>query len=188
MKFRGLGVILLSLVCGYFGAWLERKAHSRDSSVSSVIRSQRFELVGPIGQTIGVWNLDEHGNTILTFLDGRSHAAASIGLRNMGPNSYSSPIMEFVASDGKPRIVIELQQPREQPTIGLGDERWEGRMMLGFIASDYVSPEDSDWGLQFRHPNLASMGVFRDAKNGMFRGSLFIADGRGHAFLYPRDR
>jgi hypothetical protein len=74
----------------------------------------------------------------------------------------------------------------ERPSIVLSDERWEGRVLLGFIPTDYPSPEDSNWALTFMHPDVASIGIWRDPKVGSLGGSLSISDGRGHSFLYPR--
>jgi len=159
--------------------------HPAELSPGRAIRSTRFELVGPSGQTVAVWGQDDFRNTVLTFQDERSHAVAKFGVHNSG--SDKSPFLAFTASDGKPRVNIQLAEPMERPSIVLGDEHWEGRVMLGFIPTDYPSPEDSEWGITFMHPNVASIGVWRDPKDGSLGGNLFISDGRGHSLHYPRN-
>jgi hypothetical protein len=52
--------------------------------------------------------------------------------------------------DGKKRIVMDLDQS-DKPMLGMSDERWEGRVHLGFMPPDAFPYSDWDhWGLVFR--------------------------------------
>jgi len=52
------------------------------------------------------------------------------------------------------------------------DERYEGRLVLGFIGNDAPSPKDDDWGLLFRGPSVAGIGSIKDPVDGKYRGYL----------------
>jgi hypothetical protein len=52
--------------------------------------------------------------------------------------------------DGKNRISLDLDQA-DKPIFVMSDERWEGRVHLGFMPPDTFPYSDWDhWGLLFR--------------------------------------
>jgi hypothetical protein len=42
--------------------------------------------------------------------------------------------------------VIELDG-LDKPMLGMGDEKWQGRVRLGFVEPDMLDPSSDDWGL-----------------------------------------
>jgi hypothetical protein len=83
--------------------------------------------------------------------------------------------------DGKQRIVMELDQS-DKPALGMGDERWEGRVQLGFIAPDTYTPEWDNWGLWFRafgsERPVASIGVTNSGPGRAPEGVLTLSGRR----------
>ena len=69
----------------------------------------------------------------------------------------------------------------DKPMIGMGDEKWEGRVHLGFVEPDVLDPASDDWRLSFSpfgttRP-IASMGMFK-AGAGQEEGRLTISGRR----------
>jgi hypothetical protein len=69
---------------------------------------------------------------------------------------------------GKNRIALELDQA-EKPMLVMSDEKWEGRVHLGYIEPDTKDPRWDNWGLAFRAPGssrpVAGMGMTRGARD-----------------------
>ena len=74
---------------------------------------------------------------------------------------------------------------RDQPLLGMGDDRWEGRVLLGMLQNDLGAR--GDWGLQFTSPGgpLASIGVIGDQRSQPLSGTLFIRNQNGKTFKAP---
>lgn len=181
MKMRDILFLVIALASGYVGAYIQRLYQT--PPLNPVIRATRFELIGPSGKPVAYWGSDPEKNIVLAFNDGSNHPVARFGLRDDG--STGSPFLDLVGKDGKFRARMQLGW-RDRPILAMSDEKWEGRVMLGFVENDAPNPDDSDWALRFRFPDDASIGVMRDARTGSVSGKIFISDGKKAFLLFPR--
>jgi hypothetical protein len=119
----------------------------------------------------------------LSFLTEGGKEVVSLGL------SSDLPMMHFLGTDGKVRAVFQLT-PRQRPVIGMGDETWEGRIMLGAIEGDAPSiGSQPDWGLVFTGvpPDhvQAQIGLKHGLTSRSFAGALAVQDSKGKIFRAP---
>jgi hypothetical protein len=68
----------------------------------------------------------------------------------------------------------------------MSDEKWEGRVMLGFVENDAPDAADADWALRFRYPDRALIGVLRDPITGSLNGTLILSDGKKQLLRVPK--
>ncbi len=180
---------LLSCVFGVIGgyAFTHWQIARLDQKVPA-LRSSRFELTDRTGRVVAVWGTDKWSNTVLAFLrkpgqdvhpedyylgpppfpEHSPNVAFAIGM-----SSTQSPFMNLQATDGLSRVFLSLQD-YQKPVFMMSDERYEGRLVLGFIDTDTPSPDDDAWGLSFRGPSVAGIGSFKSPVDGKYRGSLFV--------------
>jgi hypothetical protein len=143
MRLRDFIVILVACGAGYFGGIASRQSPV-EAAAPDVIRATRFELVDSSGAPAATWESGPNGGTHLSFLRA-NHAALEIAILPDG-----RPVLNMSGRDGKRRIVMELDQS-DKPMLGMGDERWEGRVALGFMPPDTWPYSNWDhWGLLFR--------------------------------------
>lgn len=162
MSSRDSLVILAACAAGYVGG-LASSQTPITASAPDVVRATRFELVNGSGAPVAAWEVDPSGGAHLGFL-----RHDTVGL-DIGVLPDGRPFLRMSGRDGKRRIVMELDQV-DKPMLGMGDERWEGRVHLGFIPPD-TSPYSNwdEWGLLFRafgsqHP-VVGMGMMKTRNN-----------------------
>jgi hypothetical protein len=144
MKISNFYGILAASAAGYVGGVLASQ-NSVTASAPQVVRAARFELVDGSGAPAATWEIDPHGRAHMSFLYKRDVVSVDIGSLGDG-----RPFLIMGGRDGRKRIVMELDQA-DKPTLGMSDERWEGRVQLGFMAPDAYPYTDWDhWGLVFR--------------------------------------
>jgi len=131
--------ILAACVSGFLGGTLASQTRVQASSVD-VVRASRFELVNPAGSTVADWEVTPSNEVRLRFASSRGNAV-EIGVLEDG-----RPYLRMRGRDDKNRIVMELDQ-RDKPLLGMGDEKWEGRLRIGFVEPDVVDPNSDDWGI-----------------------------------------
>lgn len=136
-----LGIMIAGLA-GYFGGFLGSRCHVEAAQLE-VIKASKFELVNGLGVTVGTWEVDSKNAAHLRFLGSRDRASIEVGVRSDG-----TPVIEMSGRDGKRRITLSLSQ-FDKPMLLMGDERWEGRIHLGFVEPDTFTPEWDNWGLLF---------------------------------------
>jgi hypothetical protein len=172
MTRREILILMLATVSGFFGG---RTAPDRSVKAADTapVRATRFELVDASGKEVAFLGSDSQSNTVLAFEDENHHLVARFGLRGNGP--VASPFLDFAGKDGKPRLNMELGS-MDRPIFALSDEKWEGRVLLGFIEGDYPDPTGADWALQFRYPDFASIGVLRNPIDGSMSGVLALSN------------
>jgi len=178
---RKTSTVAVAMGFGLIGGWVATQFQPTASAASDAIRASRIELADASGRTRAVLGMGENGqDPMLWFLTQSGRQVASIGLSN------SLPSMRYTGPDGRPRAVFQLT-PGQRPQIGMGDEHWEGRIMLGAIGDDAPSTT-TDWGLEFTGavPShvLAGMGIVRGPSGG-FLGTLTVQDGKGKTFRAP---
>lgn len=121
---------------------------SGQTHASNTVQAKRFELLDDSGAPVAFWGADKEAHQIvLAFVAPDGNKLATLGI-----NSARRAFMNFNGSDGKRRFTVELADPFEKPSLALSDNTYEGRVALGFLPSDYPSPNDDDWGLIFRGP------------------------------------
>ncbi len=144
MSFKNCFVILAACVAGFLGGLLSSNSHV-DAAPQDVIRASKFELVNSEGIAVANWEVDSGQEVHLRFLYKHDSVGAEFGILADG-----RPFLRMRGRDRKRRIVMELDQA-DKPMLGMGDERWEGRVRLGFIPPDTFPYSDWDhWGLFFR--------------------------------------
>jgi hypothetical protein len=151
-------MIVVAGLVGYFAGRQGANIHVQAASVETV-RASRFELVNGSGTVVATWEAGQGNEAHLRFLPSAGNARIEIGVLSDG-----HPLVQMAGRDGKRRIVMELDQ-YDKPMLGMGDERWEGRVLLGFVEPDTYAPEWDNWGLMFRpfgsEKPSASIGVLK---------------------------
>ncbi|HEX3875725.1 MAG TPA: hypothetical protein VHW24_01985 [Bryobacteraceae bacterium] len=106
----------------------------------------------------------------MQFLDNRSKVRLSFGIHCDG-----QAFLSMNGTDGKNRIELALDQ-FDKPSLAMSDERWQGRLALGFVAPDTIPYGNWDeWGILFRQfgSGIPVVGL----------GTMNISGGRTKAFL-----
>jgi hypothetical protein len=173
MGSREILTVLLSTAMGFAAGGLSTRIYSNKIQQVTTLRAERFELVDAGGSVKAFWGHEASGDEVLAFEDATNRSVATIGVRSKG--GERSPFLDFAGRDGKSRAKLELGW-MDRPIFGLSDEKWEGRVLLGFIENDSPSPDDDNWALWFRHPDDASIGTMRDPINGSVSGTLILSD------------
>lgn len=147
--------VSFSGVIGYFAGNIGANRRVEAAGVAT-LKASRFELVNSSGASVATWSV-QGNESHLRFLSGRGGTPVDIGVLADG-----RPFVSMAGRDGKRRIVLELDQ-RDKPILGMSDERWEGRVVLGFVEPDTYTPEWDNWGLIFNpvgsEQAAASIGV-----------------------------
>ena len=180
---------LLSGVFGVIGAFAYTHWKYPDMPKVPVIRSSRFELVDRSGRVVAFWGTDRGNNLVLAFLQkgqqgGRpeeylpfSQSDFTMQDRNeafaVGMLSTQVPFMNLQAKGGSSRALLYLTE-YQKPVLVMSDEKFEGRLMLGFSSNDSPSPADDDWALAFRGPDVAGIGSIKDPVDHKYRGFLSV--------------
>ena len=143
MIIRNICGVLIACAAGYVGGMLTSR-YPVMASPPEVVRATRVELVSSAGTTVASWESDSSG-VHLRF----PYRGDAIGLE-MGVFADGRPFLSMGGRDGRKRLVMELDQA-DKPMLGMGDEKWEGRVVLGFMPPDTWPYSDWDhWGLVFR--------------------------------------
>jgi len=169
------GSVLATLAVAALSAFLGGVIGSRsqvEAADPQTIRASRFELVNASGATVATWEVGSGNEAHLRFLPVRGGAAVDIGVLPDG-----RPIVQMAGRDGKKRIVLELDQ-LDKPMLGMGDERWEGRVHLGFTEPDMPSPDWDNWGLSFRGSSERPVAAIGMVKSGTGSDGLLTISGK----------
>ena len=68
----------------------------------------------------------------------------------LGVLADGRPYLRMGGRDGTDRIILDLDQA-DEPMLVMSDERWQGRVHLGFVPPDTFPYSNWDhWGLLFR--------------------------------------
>lgn len=180
----------LSCVFGVIGGYFYSHLHAAPTEKVTITRSSRFELTDETGRVIAFWGADRGNNTVLAFLQktvgdvdskGFKFPAEQTGFGGQSPNealsvgmlSTQSPFINLLGKDGNPRAVLYLTQ-QQKPILNMGDESRETRLELGFISNDSPAPNDDDWALRFRTPDVAGIGSMKNPVDHKYRGYLSV--------------
>lgn len=175
MTIKGLaGIVCLAVLAGFIGGEMGRQV-GVTAATSNVVKASKFELVNSAGVAVATWEISQEREPHLRFMSDRSRVSVDIGVLSDG-----RPIVKMVGRDGKARIVMELDQS-DKPMLGMGDERWEGRMHLGYIEPDSPTPDWDNWGLAFRgfgsERAVAGIGMVKAGTGGL-EGFLTVSGKR----------
>jgi hypothetical protein len=162
MNIKNFYGVLAACAAGYFGGLLSSQNSVR-ASPPDVVRATKFELINGTGTPIANWEVDSKGEARLNFLYSEQ-AILAVGVLPDG-----RPFLRMGGRDGKNRIAIDLDQA-DKPMFVMSDERWEGRVHLGFIPPDTFPYSGWDhWGLLFRaigsERPVAGMGMSKTGAN-----------------------
>lgn len=151
-----LATVAVAGLAGILGG-ITGSRHQVQAAPPQTVKASKFELVNAAGVTLAIWEAGSGSEAHLRFLPARGHAAIDVGVSSDG-----SPVVQVAGRDGKRRIVLALDQ-FDRPALAMGDERWEGRALLGFRGYDVPDKNQDDWGLFFRvfgsERAVASIGV-----------------------------
>lgn len=162
MRFRDSFVIIAACAAGYLGGALSSQTPAAASS-SDVVRASRFELLNDAGTVVATWEAESNGGVRLNLLHNQRTRVA------LGTLPDGRPFLRMDGQDGKNRISLDMNQG-DKPVLVLSDERWEGRVHLGFITPDTFPYTNWDhWGLLFRafgsEHAVAGMGMANTRSN-----------------------
>lgn len=162
MSLRDSFVILAACAAGYLGGVLSSQPPAAASS-RDVVRASRFELVNGAGAVVAGWEAESNGAVRLNFLHDQRTSIA------LGTLTDGRPFLRMDGQDGKNRISLDLVQG-DKPLLVMSDERWEGRVHLGFMTPDTFPYSNWDhWGLLFRAVGsehaVAGMGMTNTRSN-----------------------
>jgi hypothetical protein len=152
------------------------------SAAAEPVRATKFELTDKSGNTVATWGMDDGNQTVLSFTGKHKTVLAAIGIA-----ADDLPFVKLYGRDGKARAVFYLSDG-ERPLLGMSDSEYEGRILLGFLQRDTANPRDDDWGLLFRAKSqdpFASVGMFRNDKNGSISGAFYGRNSDGKKWTAP---
>jgi len=124
------------------------------------------------------WEVDSKASQVhLCFLSKGGPIGFDVGVWLDG-----RPFIAMNGRDGKNRIAMGLDEANK-PALGMSDERWQGRIVLGHKGSDTPDILDDpldQWGLEFRpfgsERPVAAMGMTKGGGD-QTRGVLMV-DGK----------
>jgi hypothetical protein len=185
MRARDVLMLFTAGLCGFLGSLISGRLQPARAESPETVRASRVELVGASGKPRAILSLNSRGSEpTLSFFTEDGKEVASVGL------SSDLPMIRFRGTDGKLRAAFQLTA-RQRPVIGLGDETWEGRVILGAIEGDAPSlgSGDTDWGLSFTGapPDRAQavIGLMHSLSGRSFSGTLAVQDSKGKVFRAP---
>lgn len=162
MSFKDCFILLASCAAGYLGG-VQASQSPASAASGDVVRASRFELVNETGNIVGSWEVESGGGVQLSLFRDQ-HPSFVLGTRPDG-----RPFLQMDGQDGKNRISLNLNQG-DKPIFVMSDERWEGRVHLGFMPPDTFPYSNWDhWGLLFRafgsEHAVAGMGMTNTRSN-----------------------
>ena len=174
MNLRDLAGLLLACAAGFLGGSFAA-GHRVAASAPNIVRATAFELVDASGAPVARWRVGVDNTVRMSFLFDHENEALQIGVAN------GRPFVRMAGRDGRDRMVMELDAA-DKPMIGMGDEKWEGRVHLGFLPPDTFPYGDWDnWGLSFRGVGsqraVAAIGMLRKGTN-RFEGFIALSGKR----------
>jgi hypothetical protein len=172
----------LSCVFGVVGGYAYSQLRVDRAEKVTTQRASRFELTDSNGRVIAFWGADAGNNTVLAFLQGTTVPAGPTRFTQQNANeavavgilSSQAPFINVLGNDGRSRALLYLTE-RQKPVPNMSDEHSEGRLTLGFVSSDAPTPEDDDWALQFRAPDVAQIGSIKDPLDKNYRGVFSVS-------------
>jgi hypothetical protein len=179
---RELLLLVLASAFGFVGGAVFSRVSPMKETNPDVVRASKFELVDRSGKSLAFWGVEpESRRIVMSFNSEQEHSVASFGI------SHMSPFLEFSGGDGKTRLVLKLGR-NDRPYLAMGDERTEGRILLGFVQpdTDFGEPGD-DWALRFRTVDvgeLATFGMEKNPHNGKMSGGAAILS-QGKSWIFP---
>jgi len=198
---RDILTVLLATIAGFLGGRLIFRTQEVTPDSLGTVRATRFELLSGDGVPVAFWGTDEARNTVIQFIRKNDHQTSSLEghertrvnffgqkkdkVAAFGVSQQGSPFLNLAGKDGISRAILYVTEEQQKPALVLSDEKWEGRILLGFIQSDYPSPAEDDWGLLFRAPStgtLANIGVVK--RDGKLSGIATIR-GSGKTWTAP---
>jgi hypothetical protein len=174
MNFKSILGIVTACASGFLGGTLA--SQNRVEAFSpTVVRASKFELLNGAGVPVAYWGVDSTNEIHLRLLPNHGRAALDIGV--LGDKR---PFLRMGGRDGKDRIVIELDEA-DKPMLGMSDERWQGRVVLGFTAPHFADPDSDNWGLRFHafgsEKTVAGIGTMQKT-GGPVEGILTVSGKR----------
>ena len=172
MRSKPVFAVLAACVSGFLGGMLSSQVQAQGAP-ANVIRAPRFELVNRAGATVAVWEVTPSHEIRLRF------ATKAGGALEIGAIEDGRPFFRMLGRDGKNRLAMGLDQ-LDKPSLGMSDEKWYGRVRLGFTGPDTLDPSADDWALSFcpfgtTRP-IAGVGMVKNV-DGQLDGYL-TADGK----------
>jgi hypothetical protein len=160
MRTKSVYMLIAACVAGYIGGALSPQRAVK-ASTPEVVRATGFDLVDGSGKPVARWGLDSGGEAHISFLSRGDIIGLDIGVLADG-----RPFLRMGGRDGKRRIVMELDQA-DKPMLGMGDERWDGRVHIGFMPPDTFPYSSWDhWGVVLRAPGSERTVVGMGTVNG----------------------
>ncbi len=177
--------ILAALIAGFVGGWIRTDNVPVAAAAGKLIQAERIELIDNNGKLLAYLGTGDGQKPILRFLNSKRNEAATLGL-----TQTDSPFLNMLGTDSKIRLTLRVEGLGDRPILAMSDNKWEGRVMLGFIQSDVPSTSDDDWGLVFRAPQgntaIADLVMIRDALSGRISGKLALLDKNGKVLVMPK--
>ncbi len=177
--------IFAAVIAGFIGGLIRTASVPIAAAAGKLIQAERIELIDNNGKLLAFLGTGDGQAPMLRFVNSKGNEAVTLGLMETG-----APFLNMLGTDSKIRLTLRVQGSGERPTLAMSDNKWEGRVMLGFIPSDVPSNSDDDWGLIFRGPQgnsaIADLGMIRDALSGRISGTLALLDKNGKVLVMPK--
>ena len=180
MNKREIQLLICASMFGFLGGSLSAPLRPANASDLNVVRATRFEIVDNSGTPVAFWGPTDTKELVLAFRDQSKNQVAAFGIHSNG-----SPFLDLSGADGKSRVRVQLEE-NQKPQLAMSDEAWEGRLLLGFVASDVPIPTDGDWALRLRAPggDFAGIGIIKNRTDGTLSGTVYVR-GRGRHWSEP---
>jgi hypothetical protein len=174
MSRKDVALVCAACGAGFFGGMVSPRTETVAAG-PEIIRASAYELVNTSGELVARWAVGDRNGVRIQFFAGRGLVAFDLGTDESG-----RPFVRMNGKDLKNRIALTLDQ-YDKPSLVMSDERWEGRLHLGFVPPDTIPYGDWDrWGIITRGVGsqnpAAGLMVIRQ-RDGKYEGSLRL-DGR----------
>ena len=176
--------IVAALTAGFVGGQFHSGSLSTSAASGDTFRARRFELTDDTGRVLAYWGSNAGVGPSLHFLDPNGDELITLGLQG------KVPLLNLAGPDSRIRATLRLEGDDLRPILGMGDDNWEGRLLLGALPSELSPPSSREWGLILRGPlsraRVVSVVAVRGVAEERVWGRIAVLDQRGAAATLPR--
>jgi hypothetical protein len=173
--FWGILLVPLCILSGFIGAY-SMVALRQGKTQTSVVQTQKLELIGPDKNVRAVLSVENNGGVFLRMYSGTKVPIVELGVsENAGGerNVYApSGRLSLFDATGKPAVQLRVKGKSES-SLTFASPSSEGQVEVGYANyGDVVDEHDRGiWGLEIVEPNHNMKGIGVFAEDGVLKDS-----------------
>ena len=178
--------IVLIMACGFIGglAGTVFMGTQAASVQSRILRARQFDLITARGDVAAVLTSGEDGLARLAFKSAdHKRDALTISVERSG-----EPSITLYNHMGTKVAVLGVHTEGD-PFLGMGDEKMEGRVILGAFQEDLAGTRAGTWGLSFQSPDhsnpVLTLSVLKLLPTEKSSGQIVTFDREGRYWSAP---